>query len=157
MSATHGYPAEWESDVVLTDGGTAHVRPIRPTDADALVALHARLSEETIYLRFFTPHPVLSTLEIERFTQVDYDDRMALIAELDDEMVAVARYDRFSQLRREILALSRENTNVQSTTISLSRRRRLMLLSQDALAALRQAIEQGPGAGATHGSPANPR
>ncbi|TML87413.1 MAG: GNAT family N-acetyltransferase [Actinobacteria bacterium] len=94
MSATHGYPAEWESDVVLTDGGTAHVRPIRPTDADALVALHARLSQETIYLRFFTPHPVLSTLEIERFTQVDYDDRMALIAELDDEMVAVARYDR---------------------------------------------------------------
>ena len=94
MAATHGYPAEWESDVVLTDGGTAHVRPIRPTDADALVALHARLSQETIYLRFFTPHPVLSTLEIERFTQVDYDDRMALIAELDDEMVAVARYDR---------------------------------------------------------------
>ena len=59
MSATNGYPAEWESDVVLTDGGTAHVRPIRPGDADALVALHARLSQETIYLRFFTPHPVL--------------------------------------------------------------------------------------------------
>jgi acetyl coenzyme A synthetase (ADP forming)-like protein len=94
MSATNGYPAEWESDVVLTDGGTAHVRPIRPGDADALVALHARLSQETIYLRFFTPHPMLSSREIERFTQVDYDDRMALIVELDDEMVAVARYDR---------------------------------------------------------------
>ena len=94
MSATNGYPAEWESDVVLTDGGTAHVRPILPSDADALVALHGRLSQESIYLRFFTPHPVLSSREIERFTQVDYNDRMALIAELDDEMVAVARYDR---------------------------------------------------------------
>ncbi len=94
MSASSDYPAEWECDVVLTDGGAAHVRPIRPEDADALVALHARLSQETIYLRFFTPRPVLSAREVERFTQVDYDDRMGLIAELDDEMVAVARYDR---------------------------------------------------------------
>ena len=94
MSARSDYPAEWECDVVLTDGGTAHVRPIRPEDANALVALHARLSQETIYLRFFTPRPVLSAREVERFTQVDYDDRMGLIAELDDEMVAVARYDR---------------------------------------------------------------
>ena len=33
-----GYPREWEADVLLADGGTARLRPIRPSDADLLVA-----------------------------------------------------------------------------------------------------------------------
>ena len=49
-----GYPAHWEADVVLRDGGTAHLRPIRPDDADRLRRFHARLSDETIYFRFFS-------------------------------------------------------------------------------------------------------
>ena len=88
------YPLQWESDVVLADGGTAYVRPIRPNDGPALVALHSRLSSSTIYNRFFTPHPELSSTEVERFTHVDYVDRMALVALIDEELVAVARYDR---------------------------------------------------------------
>ena len=60
------YPAHWEADVVLTDGGTLHLRPIRPDDADALVRFHARLSPETIRFRFFAPHPRLSPAEVER-------------------------------------------------------------------------------------------
>ena len=43
-----GYPAHWEADVVLTDGGTLHLRPILPGDADRLVAFYSRLSAETI-------------------------------------------------------------------------------------------------------------
>jgi acetyl coenzyme A synthetase (ADP forming)-like protein len=88
------YPSEWQSDVVLADGGTAQVRPIRADDAQALPDLHARLSEESIYKRFFSPHPVLTAEEIERFANVDYADRMALVAVINDELVAVARYDR---------------------------------------------------------------
>ena len=42
---------ERAADVVLDDGSTAHVRQIRPADADALVALHSRFSERTRYLR----------------------------------------------------------------------------------------------------------
>ena len=34
------YPAHWEADVVLADGGTAHLRPITPADADALQRFH---------------------------------------------------------------------------------------------------------------------
>ena len=49
------YPSQWESDVVLTDGGTAHIRPIRPDDIEQLRALHGRLSPESIYYRFFSP------------------------------------------------------------------------------------------------------
>jgi acetyl coenzyme A synthetase (ADP forming)-like protein len=90
-------PAHWESDVVLADGGTVHVRPIRPTDAAALVAFHSRLSPEAVYYRFFAPHPALTDAEVARFTGVDHVDRVALVAELGDELLAVARYDRLPE------------------------------------------------------------
>ena len=85
----------WESDVVLADGGTVHVRPIRPDDAGALVAFHGRLSPESIYFRFFSPKPRLTDKEVEKFTTVDMVDRVALVAELGDDVIAVARYDRW--------------------------------------------------------------
>ena len=87
--------ARWEGDVVLSDGGTVHVRPIRPSDAETLVAMHGRLSAESIYFRFFSPKPRLTDKEIERFTTVDFKDRVALVAMLGDDMVAVARFDRW--------------------------------------------------------------
>ena len=87
-------PPHWAADVVLADGSTVHVRPITPMDADALVDFHSRLSPRTIHFRFFSPRPRLSPREIERFTTVDHDDRVALVAELGHELVAVARYDR---------------------------------------------------------------
>ena len=88
------YPSHWETDAVLSDGGAVHIRPIRPEDADRLVDLHSRLSDRTIYYRFFSPRPRLSPREVQRFTTVDHIDRVALVAVLDDRFVAVARYDR---------------------------------------------------------------
>jgi RimJ/RimL family protein N-acetyltransferase len=78
---------------VLSDGGTVHVRPIRPDDADALVAFHNRQSAESIYFRFFSSHPRLSAREVAYFTQVDHKDRVAFVAFLGDDMIAVARYE----------------------------------------------------------------
>jgi succinyl-CoA synthetase alpha subunit/RimJ/RimL family protein N-acetyltransferase len=89
-----GYPSRWEADVLLADGATVHVRPIRPDDADRLVAFHNRQSSESIYFRFFSPRPRLSERDVERFTHVDYDDRMAFVAILADQVIGVARYDR---------------------------------------------------------------
>ena len=95
MSSTQpAAPAHWESDVVLLDGGTVHVRPIRPDDGTALVAFHERLSPDTVYSRFFSAKPRLSAAEVEHFTHLDHDARVALVAELGDRIVAVARYDR---------------------------------------------------------------
>ncbi|GLU48067.1 GNAT family N-acetyltransferase [Nocardiopsis ansamitocini] len=88
------YPKHWEADVVLTDGGTAHLRPIAPDDADLLQEFHSRLSPETIYYRFFAPYPKLSSRDVTRFTTVDYEDRVALIATIGESMVAVVRYDK---------------------------------------------------------------
>jgi acyl-CoA synthetase (NDP forming)/RimJ/RimL family protein N-acetyltransferase len=92
--APASYPAHWEADVVLADGGTAHLRPIRPDDADGLRAFHSRLSRETIYLRFFSHRPQLSDREVERFTTVDYRDRVALVCTIGGELAAIGRYDR---------------------------------------------------------------
>ena len=89
-----GYPSQWEADVVMIDGGTGHLRPIQPKDAERLVAFHNRLSAETIRYRFFAPHPTLSPAEVEDFTQVDHDQRVALVAVLGEDLVAVGRYDR---------------------------------------------------------------
>jgi len=86
------YPVEWEFDALLTDGGAVHVRPIHADDGDALRALHSRLSAESVYRRFFSPHPVLSDAEVVRFTTVDYSHRFALVAVIDGVLSAVARY-----------------------------------------------------------------
>ncbi|MBB6547796.1 acyl-CoA synthetase (NDP forming)/GNAT superfamily N-acetyltransferase [Nonomuraea rubra] len=99
------YPAHWEADVVLADGGTAHVRPIRPADADRLRSFYSRLSDESIYFRFFGPRPRLSDREVERFTNVDYVSRVALIATIGAEMVAVIRYDRTGPGEAEVAFL----------------------------------------------------
>jgi GNAT superfamily N-acetyltransferase len=85
----------WAADAVLSDGGTVHVRPILPTDGDLLRGLHGRLSAESIYYRFFSPRPKLTDVEVERFTHVDYSDRMAFVALLGEEFLGVARYDRY--------------------------------------------------------------
>ena len=57
-----------------------HLRPIRPEDADALVAFHATLSERTRYLRYFGPYPRMSERDLHRFTHVDHVNRVALVA-----------------------------------------------------------------------------
>ena len=94
ISTRDAPPAYWECDVVLADGGTVHVRPLGPDDADRLVAFHTGLSDETVFLRFFSAKPTLSAEEVGRFTHVDHHRRVALVAALGDRLVGVARYDR---------------------------------------------------------------
>ncbi|MGW4115626.1 bifunctional acetate--CoA ligase family protein/GNAT family N-acetyltransferase [Actinosynnema sp. NPDC004786] len=88
------YPRHWEADVVLSDGGTVHLRPITPDDADKLLAFHGRLSERTRYFRYFGPYPRMPRRDLERFSTVDHADRVAFAALLGDDIVAVGRYDR---------------------------------------------------------------
>ncbi len=86
------------------DGGTAHVRPIEPADGPALVAFHGRLSPDTVYSRFFSVKPALDEAEVRRFTHVDHDARVALVAELGDRLVGIARYDRTTNEREAEVA-----------------------------------------------------
>ena len=74
------YPPHWEADVVVADGGTVHLRPIIPDDADALVHFHPRLSMRTRYLRYFSAYPTIPPRDLIRFSHVDHVDRVALAA-----------------------------------------------------------------------------
>lgn len=91
------YPKGWEADVVLSDGGTVHLRPIVPSDADALLAFHSRMSERTRYLRYFGAYPQIPPRDLERFTTVEHHDRVAFVALLGDDIIAVARYERIDK------------------------------------------------------------
>jgi len=90
----YDFPEHWEADVVLSDGGTVHLRPITPADAPRLLAFHGRLSERTRYFRYFGPYPRMPQRDLDRFSTVDHLDRVALVASLGDDIVAVGRFDR---------------------------------------------------------------
>ncbi|WP_329137373.1 GNAT family N-acetyltransferase [Streptomyces sp. NBC_01476] len=90
----HPYPVHWEADVVLRDGGIAHIRPIGPGDAGRLVDFYEKVSDESKYFRFFAPYPRLSDRDVHRFTHHDYNDRVGLAATVGGEFIATVRYDR---------------------------------------------------------------
>jgi hypothetical protein len=93
-----------------------------------------------------------------RIVTLDQSVRQALatLAEIKirsgdpDLKTATAKYAEFSEIRGRIPALSRENTNVRSLALSLGRKRKVMFLCQDTLAALQQAIQEEPIADATN-------
>ncbi|MEV6722603.1 GNAT family N-acetyltransferase [Streptomyces xanthochromogenes] len=90
------YPAHWEADVVLRDGGTARIRPITTEDAERLVSFYELVSDESKYYRFFAPYPRLSAKDVHRFTHHDYVDRVGLAATIGGEFIATVRYDRIN-------------------------------------------------------------
>src|SRR5690625_461685 len=96
------YPSHWEADIALSDGSAAHLRPIRPEDAEALQDFHVRQSEQSRYLRFFAPMPRLSRRDLERFTIVDHQDRVAFVVMAGSDIIAVGRYDRTGPSEAEV-------------------------------------------------------
>ena len=94
--AIHPYPRGLEWRHVLDDGTPITIRPIRPEDAELEKAFVAGLSERSRYLRFMTNVRELTAETVSRFTQIDYDREMALIALANVDgaarQIGVARY-----------------------------------------------------------------
>lgn len=99
------YPAHWEADVVLRDGRTAHLRPIRPADADGLVEFYELVSDQSKYFRFFAPMPQLSERDLHRFTHVDHRSRVAFVLTVAEQIIAVASYERLDTGDAEVAFL----------------------------------------------------
>ena len=91
-----GYPMELTEHAYLDDGTPVEFRAIRPDDDVRLERLFYRLSPESLYLRFLAAVPRPRPAVIQRLVNVDYTDRLALVAVIDDEVVGVARYDRLA-------------------------------------------------------------
>jgi acetyltransferase len=90
--AIHPYPTELEGEIRLLDGRAVRVRPIRPEDAALERRFHDGLSERSRYHRFMQHLPELSPRMLARFTQLDYDRELALVALWGGDFIAVGRY-----------------------------------------------------------------
>jgi acetyltransferase len=78
------YPQEEESHMLSVDGHPIFIRPVKPEDAPLFTALFKILSPATIYYRFFGVLKELNPEMLARFTQIDYDREIALVA-IDEE------------------------------------------------------------------------
>lgn len=95
--AIHPYPVHLIQDWQLPDGRTVTVRPIRPEDAEMEQDFVKRMSDESKYYRFMDTLRELTQAMLVRFTQIDYDREMALVATVPDDdgkelQIGVARY-----------------------------------------------------------------
>jgi acetyltransferase len=94
--AIHPYPSGMAHDATLADGDRIHIRPIRPEDATIEREFVARLSDESKYMRFMQALHELTPEMLSRFTQIDYDRELALLALIERDgaefEIGVARY-----------------------------------------------------------------
>jgi acetyltransferase len=77
------YPEQYACRLETPSGRSLLIRPIKPVDADLFVELFETLSPTSIYYRFFSAMKSLSHKMLARFTQVDYDREIAMVA-IDD-------------------------------------------------------------------------
>ena len=104
VDGTRAPLAEEDSgNVELLDGTSVPYHAIAPGNASALQRFHHRLSERSIYLRFFAAKPKLSDREAGYFTNVDGINRFALVAldpERPEEIIGVVSFDREGRTER---------------------------------------------------------
>jgi acetyl coenzyme A synthetase (ADP forming)-like protein len=85
--------AQYESDVVVRDGSTLRLRPVRANDREALVAFFDRLSPESLHFRFFGI-PAAPGREVSRLLDADHDNDFVLVAEAGSRVSGIATYAR---------------------------------------------------------------
>jgi acetyltransferase len=82
--AIRPYPVQYVEQWTASDGTPVAIRPIRPEDEPMMVAFHQRLSERSVYFRYFHLLNLDQRTAHERLTRIcfiDYDREMALVAE----------------------------------------------------------------------------
>ena len=83
--AIHPYPVELVSTWLSAEGEVVTLRPIRPEDAAIEQAFVRKLSPESRRFRFMDTLRELTPRMLARFTQIDYDREMALIATVEQD------------------------------------------------------------------------
>ena len=107
------YPAHHEQVWPMRGGGQYTIRPIRPDDATMLQTLVRSLSPESRYFRFVSSLSELPPSMLSRFTLIDYDREMALVA---IQQTREAQADGSFTTTERIIGVSRFVTNVDGTT-----------------------------------------
>jgi len=102
------YPASFEKTFPIPGGGEYTIRPIHPNDAEMLKRLMRELSPESRYFRFVSTMAELPPAMLARYTLIDYDREMAMVAVLKDR---VAGPDGEITETERILGVARYVTN----------------------------------------------
>jgi acetyltransferase len=83
QTAIRAYPSQYMAEWVSKKGNKIIIRPIRPEDEPMMVRFHETLSEETVYMRYFSPLKLQQRVAHERLSRIcfiDYDREMVLVA-----------------------------------------------------------------------------
>ncbi len=132
------YPQQYVGDWTMKDGTRVIIRPIRPEDEPLMIDFHSRLSDRSVYLRYFQPLKLTQRTAHERLTRIcfiDYDREMALVTELrradgSCEVLAVGRLSKLHGTEEaEIAVLVRDE--YQHKGIGTELVSRLMKIAQD--------------------------
>jgi acetyl coenzyme A synthetase (ADP forming)-like protein len=90
------YPAHLERDVVLRNGRTLRLRPVRHEDGDRLLAFYGALSPRTMHARFFDMRSADAAMD-SSLVDVDYARNFGVVGELNGDIVAIAHYFRLQR------------------------------------------------------------
>ncbi len=111
------YPTGLEQQWPLKGGGVYTIRPIHPDDAEMLQAMVRGLSPESRWYRFASQMPELPARMLARYTLIDYDREMALVAVQKERQIAA---DGSEIETEQILGVSRYITNPDGNTCEFS-------------------------------------
>jgi acetyltransferase len=115
------YPSAHEREWPMKGGGLYTIRPIQPDDADMLQAFVRGLSQESRYFRFASTLQELPARMLARYTLIDYDREMALVAVVKDRKPDPEPEADGAFIESErIIGVSRYITNPDQTTCEFS-------------------------------------
>ena len=138
-SAIHPYPVKLISKWTMKDGNDVTIRPIRPEDEPLLIKFHEKLSERSVYLRYFQPMKLTQRTAHERLTRIcfiDYNREMALVAERmnaagEPEILAIGRLSKIhGREEGELAAVAIDDAQHKGLGTELYRR--LIQVARDA-------------------------
>jgi acetyltransferase len=131
--AVRPYPTQHVRNWMMKNGEEILIRPIRPEDEPLMTDFHQRLSDRTVYMRYFQPLKLTQRTAHERLTRIcfiDYDREMALVGEHNGEIVAVGRLSKIhGKSEAEVAVLVRDDHQHQGIGTELVRR--LMLIAKE--------------------------
>jgi acyl-CoA synthetase (NDP forming)/GNAT superfamily N-acetyltransferase len=134
-------PAESGTYALLTDGTTIEIRPTRPDDFEAVRDMHAQMSPENLYMRFFGISRVAAEQEARRVCREPAPDRAALLAVLDGRVIGCISYQVTDGQSAEVgMAVADDmhsrgiGTLLLEHLISLARRRGVRAFAAETLA-----------------------
>jgi acetyltransferase len=136
--AVRPYPEQHVGRWTMKSGVEVTIRPIRPEDEPLMIDFHQRLSDRTVYLRYFQPLKLTQRTAHERLTRIcfiDYNREMALVGVFNDpktgpQIIAVGRLSKLhGKSEAEVAVLVRDDFQHQGLGTELVRR--LMIVAKE--------------------------